>query len=199
MAIEKFWGSVRTAMELFEPPYPNVPRTAAWLNRHAVDGFDPLDFDFLADDERERLEASVAAFRQAAAKIGPTEPPTMIQLEQGAEAIKGILRILEPNRNYDPEFFRIKKILDAELAGKLPDWVEKLVYEPRTDFQGESAFSVWVMYSDEAEREGWVLGDKGSEIIDAIQSAYRWTGSPQFLSVHLWNQAKLDAVKAGRR
>ena len=197
MAMEKFWGSVRTAMELFEPPYPNVPRTTAWLNRRAIDGFDPRDFEFLPDDEREQLEASVATFRQATAKLSPKEPPTAAQLEQGAEAIEGILRILDPNRNYSPEFFRIKKILDAELDGKLPPQVETLGYEPTIDSEGDPALRVLVRLSDESAREGWLKEKQVGEIRDTIEAAYRWTGSTRFLFVNFQN-TKLATAKVGQ-
>jgi hypothetical protein len=199
MAVEKFWGSVRTAMELFEPNSPKAARTTAWLNRHAVDGFDPLDFDFLADGERERLEASVAAFRQATAKLTPKEPPTAAQLEQGAEALEGILRILDPKHNYSPEFFRIKKILDAELEGKLPCWVKGIVYEPIVDWQGEEGVTVWVIFSDEASGNGRGQAEQVREVNKTVEAAYRWTGTSRFLSVDFRAQAKSETAKVGGR
>ena len=199
MAIEKFWGSVRTAMELYEPPYPQVPRTTAWLNRHAVDGFDPRDFDFLADDERERLETSVATVRKAATKVTPPQPPTAAQLEEGAEALRALLHILDPKRNFSPEFFRITKILDAELEGKLSHHVENLVYEPTIDSEGDPAIKVVVVFSVEAVCEDGVQEAPFRDLEEMIQAAYRWTGSSQFLFVRFRGQTKLDAAKAGRQ
>ena len=199
MAIEKFWQSVRTAMELFEPASPKAARTTAWLNRHAVDGFDPLDFDFLADDERERLEASVAAFRKASAKVTSQQPPTATQLEDGAEALEWILRILEPNRKYSAEFFRITKILDAELEGKLPGWVEGNFYEPTDDWQGEEGVTVVVVLSDEASGIDRVHQELRQEVSKTVEAAYRWTGSSRLLSIKFRTQAELAAVKAGGR
>lgn len=199
MAIEKFWQSVRTAMELYEPTSPKAARTTAWLNRHGVDGFDPLDFDFLADDERERLEASVAAFRKASAKITPQQPATAVQLEEGAEALKGILLILDPNQNYDAGFFRIKKILDAELEGKLPGWVEGNFYEPTDDWQGEEGVTVVVVLSDEASGIDRAHQEQRQEVRETVEAAFRWTGSSRFLSIKFRTQAELATVKAGGR
>ena len=199
MALEKFWGSVRTAMELFEPPYPKVPRTTAWLNRHAVDGFDPVDFDFLPDDERERLEASVAAFRLAAGATTPLQPPSPDRVEAGGNAFVVILSLLDPMRNDDAELFRVRKILDGELAGKLPDWVQRLSCESSDDWQGEQGITVWVVCSEKASGISRVAQELRGEVRKTVEAAYRWTGSLRRLSVLFQPQAELDCAKAGGR
>lgn len=132
-------------------------RATFWLTPKSVDGYDPNDFDFLPDEERERLTERVRQFREAASKAPDNAPATDEQIRDAMPKFDGVLEIVRPDKYADLDSFIVGKKIEREVSGKLPEWVRGLFFETGFDVSEEPALWIWVEVDDKALDEKEIL------------------------------------------
>ena len=143
MALDKFWGDVKRAWDVYHSKDELVPNL--WLVPHWVRRYDPADVAFLPD-EGEALTAAVQDFRRWAA----VEPATRDAVEGGGAQLRRIVELLELDRHPDAETFRVGKLVVAAVGRRLPGWVKDVRFETGTNSVGQPAVWVWVTTADDA-------------------------------------------------
>src|SRR6266849_2051767 len=116
MSLRDCWINVRTAARLIAPgavadspkldtgKIERILRGATfWLTPRAVDGFNPVDFNFLTLGERDALTESVNRFREIARQVPPDQQPTDEQIQQALPPFLRVLEILRPDKYGDPD------------------------------------------------------------------------------------------------
>ncbi len=171
MAIQRFWDDFVSKAGLINPPGVNSEEQVyrrqryadEWLEPKTVAGFDPADFGFLVPTELGQLTAAVRAFLKVSGgwhrdtpefeqlDDGSADPrPTSKQADDGAAYYREALSVLRPDRYSDPEALRIGKLVEREVASRLPEWVAELRFETGPDSTGDPAMWVWVILRDDA-------------------------------------------------
>lgn len=170
MAIKDFWNNIRAGASLtssqavVDSPRLNAERiesilrsATSWLTPKSVEGYDPDDFDFLADEERQRLTDNIKHFRATASKVPHIGPPTNEQIREAMPEFENILKTIRPDRYGDLDAFVLGKKIEREVSGTLPQWARELIFETGFDVSGEPALWIWVEVDDKALDETEVL------------------------------------------
>jgi hypothetical protein len=207
MAIEEFWLNLRTAASFYASTVTadsahvdaghleRMLRGAGmWLTPRSVDGFDPSDFSFLAEEKQEALRTTVERFRAVARQVPANKPATRQQAEEGRTAFGDLLSLLQPHRFRDAESFQTQVELERELLGKLPRWVTGIFCETGRDLSDEPAVWIWVEVTDEATDKNRIA-KYGQRIEEEITSAYRQIGGRRWPFVRFRNPSEM----AGRQ
>ena len=152
MAIKDFWNNIRAGASLtssqavVDSPRLNAERiesilrsATSWLTPKSVEGYDPDDFDFLADEERQRLTDNIKHFRATASKVPHIGPPTNEQIREAMPEFENILKTIRPDRYGDLDAFVLGKKIEREVSGTLPQWARELIFETGFDVSGEPA------------------------------------------------------------
>ncbi len=164
MALEDFWMSVRRAAPLIirqadiDSPKldPNeIERTlrgsTEWLTPRAVAGFDPKDFEFLPDAERERLAGLVKDFRTLAPRLYSREPVPEDVVERAEPLFRDIILFLEFNRYGDPDAYRLGKQIEREIAAaQWPPELAELQFKTKLDHTGDPGIWIRAWLTEEA-------------------------------------------------
>lgn len=169
MAVEEFWTSVRTAASLMVPKAavdsPRLDRdrierilqgATFWLTPGAIKGYypyDPKEFKFLSEEERQRLEEAVKKFKAVAESVPKKAPATDQQISEGVKEFRKILEVVRPDKYADFDAFVIGKKIEKHVRDELPQWVREMVFETGYDASGAPALWIWVEVEDEAARE----------------------------------------------
>ncbi len=142
-----------------------------WLTPATVEGFDPDDFTFLPQSERDERKTSVERFRKVAETVPDSGPATKEPIKEALPRFRRILETLRPDRIPDVDGFRAVKMLESL---QFPE-VVNVIWEFDTDATGEPAIRVWVVMKDEvAKRPGFF--EKEVKIRDQIDLALRRLG-----------------------
>lgn len=184
MALDKFWWNVKLAasdlwidVQTDDPGLDSnrltrlIRNAVLWLTPATVEGFDPDDFTFLPQSERDELRTNVEGFRKVAETVPDSGPATEAQIKEALPKFRRILEILRPDRNPDVNGFRAAKMLESL---RFPE-VVKLIWEFDTDATGEPAIRVWVILKDEVARKAGLF-EKEVKIRDQIDLALRRQG-----------------------
>lgn len=127
-----------------------LARATIWLTPKSVEGFDPDDFQFLMESERQELCKAVAGFRAVAATVPPDKPATDEQVDEALPKFIQIRQIVALDRYSDPDAFRIGKLLESRIANRVPSVVDDLKFETGTDTEGGKALWIWVVLKEES-------------------------------------------------
>ena len=170
MAIKDFWTNIRAGANLrssqavVDSPRLNAERIGSilrsatfWLTPKSVEGYDPNEFGFLADEERRRLTESIEQVRATASKVPHIGPATEEQIREAMPKFENILKTIQPDRYGDLDAFILGKKIEREVSGKLPQWVRELIFETGFDVSGEPALWIWVEVDDKALDEKEIL------------------------------------------
>ena len=160
--LEDFLLNVRTAARLLAPTVDadsvaanphwieqGLATAAIWLTPRTVEQFDPDDFDFLSDGERDQLSEAVEQFRSIAGQVPPDDPALPTQQQEARQAFERILEIIAPRRYADPQALRLGKQLERRLADRLPHAVAELRFRTGTDVGGDPGLWISVVLRDE--------------------------------------------------
>lgn len=213
MALAEFWNNVweRNPLARGNLQAPDVPRVTAaelkkvdaawmlgrehwnggspksWTDVAAVAGYDPADFDFLPDADRERLTALVAEYHAAATELASADrtraPIPLSESRRGelrgqaGDALQQIILLLEQDRYRDPDALRFGKLVEQQFRGHLPDGVAELRFLAGEDSAGEPAIWVWAFLSDEATATDELLVKTGRMVRPILRAAAR-TAAP---------------------
>jgi hypothetical protein len=164
MALEDFWVSVRRAAPLIvrqaDIDSPQLDPTeierdlrgsTQWLTPRAVAGFDPKDFEFLPDAERERLAGLVKDFQTLVPRPNYSKKPVPEDVvEQALPLFRDIILLLEFNRYEDPDAYRLGKQIEREIADQWPPELEELQFKTKLDHSGEPGIWIRVYLTEEA-------------------------------------------------
>ncbi len=192
MALDKFWLNVRTAARMIRPPAvvadsPRIPaeviakRLASadlWLAPVAVRDYDENDFQFLSQEERNRLSDAVSRFKLVAGSVNPRGPATTEQVEKARPAFQQIVELLEFDRFGDAEAFRIGKTIEKRLEPVRPDRLVELRFETGLDSTGDPALWVWVFVSETGKHDKNVFFE-GVDQIEPILKELSYEEAPE--------------------
>jgi len=180
MALREFWTNVRRAIDWMSPAtavdsreldaseIEAMIRDAVWLTPKAVEGFEPKEFTFLAEEEQDRLKGCVGAFLEIARQIDQTGPATEAQRRAGLEQLQCVMDIVSPYRYRDLEAFRLGKRIEQELGESMPEWVRGLQFETGNDADGDPALWIWIELEDDAVAEEDVFARRTRQIRSTI-------------------------------
>ena len=167
MALERFWQSVRTAARMIRPPAvvadsPRIPsdviakRLASsdlWLAPDSVRGYDENDFQFLTQEERNRLTEAVGRFKRVAEAVNPRGPAPIERVEAARPAFQQIVEQLEFDRFGDAEAYRIGKEIELKMDRERPERLAELRFETGLDSTGDPGLWVWAFVSETGEHD----------------------------------------------
>jgi hypothetical protein len=163
---------------------------ALWLTPGVVESFDLDDFPNLTPAQRLALNTYVNRFRTIANKLPPKAPVQEAALNEGLEALDGILSVLGPYIA-DPEGERVLVAL-TDLV--LPHLVRGIYYESDLDSAGEETFDVCVVVADEAVNSPG-FWDSVDEVRSRIELKLRELGVNKWIHVSFRTQSEhLDAL-----
>jgi hypothetical protein len=179
MAKRDFLDSVRVARNLFAHPSVSadslhvdtesiartLARAAIWLTPASVKGFRAEDFAELGTQRQQELAEAVRDFERVAGEVGPAEPASDKQIQDGATALMKVLAILEP---YLPTREEERETWEALQAVGLPNGVQIGDFELISDSDGDPAVRVTV-FVDETVIPGSQLG----RLISALSLKFR--------------------------
>lgn len=186
MAMNEFWNSVRIGASRILSPKVVVesPRldpalfeaafgTAdMWLTPNCVEGFDPVDFAFLPDDERQKLEQHVKSFIEIAQQVPPDGPATKEQRKQAIGHFTEIILQLRFDRFGDWEAYQIGKQIEQAIAAHRPAELAELRFNTGLDNTGDPAVWIWAILSDEGADES-VFAQNTTSIHKILAAAAR--------------------------
>ena len=163
MALRDFWISIRTAARFLshnvitdssdddtQQIAAALQRASIWLTPKSVEGYDEQDFDFLTDEDRQRLSRDIHQFIAVARQVPPDKPASSEQVQAALPLFLSVFEIMRPDQYADIEAFRIGKRIEQELRDQLPDWVREMRFESGKDANGDPAIWIWVEMDDTA-------------------------------------------------
>jgi hypothetical protein len=211
MAIVYFWANLWRAARHFAPALsadsPGIDAstleqalqgTSTWLTPRSVDGFDPGDFAFLEPAQQQALNHAVERFRTEASQVPTKNPPSPQQAKEAAAAFLEIVKLLQPNRFHDAETFRIQTLVERELQGKLPPWIESITCKTGIDVSDDPALWVWLNVSQDATAKK-LITKEGRGIQEEVVAAIRRLGIPRWPYVRFQSLYELTEIPKGGR
>jgi hypothetical protein len=166
MSLQDFWVNVRRGSKLPAPDHPvnslrldagvierSLRATNDWLTPKSVAGYNEADFDFLPEQERQRLTRLVEDFRAVASQVRPRTLPTKEQVDQALPLFRDIVQMLTFDRYRDAEAYRLGKQIENALEGQRPPELAELWFETALDHTGDPGIWIWAILHDEAAAE----------------------------------------------
>ncbi len=208
MALQDFWISVRTSARMIAPTVTaDSPRintgdierilrgAVIWLTPKSVEGFNERDFDFLSDGERKELSDSVRQFVSVARQVDPRKPASDSQIQEALPHFRRIVEILGGNKYADPDGFVLGKMIERQIAGRMPESVLELRFETGEDSSGDEALWVWVVFKDEVAENEDVLLSNVNDVREILRDAVRQLGIKRWPYVRFRTNSDLEPLE----
>lgn len=155
-----------------------------WLNARTTAGYDPADFDFLDEDERDELTRRVAELRSLLAEIPPDELPSVEAIARARPIFLRIAALLDFDHHADAAALSLGKRLSRRVRDALPDWVQGLRFETGWDVIGDPALTLWVVAPEDfTRREDWF--PRFMHVAEALRKRVAELAPEMFPYIHL--------------
>jgi len=165
MSLENFWVHFPMSLGMFhlrsavDSPRLDKERIDAiladsdsWLTHGSVKGYDPSDFEFLAEREQTELASGVEKYRPVNIKALNSGNVTQEEIVQAKAGLRQILEVIRPDKYADIDAFILGKKIENLVRDRLPDWVREMVFETGFDASGGPALWIWIEVEDQAAR-----------------------------------------------
>ena len=162
--IASFWANVLASSDLnltssvadrprFTPEAIEASLAAKpkWLTSSTAKGFQKEEFEFLSEEELNKLTDSVKGVRAVASEMRPNEPATVEQRERALPGFLAVLEVLDYDRYGDVWALILGKQIERKLAAEWPPFLDHLRFRTGLDSTDDPALWVWAFVTEETE------------------------------------------------